>query len=370
MNNKVNFKARINRHSRIFKDNIIWKNIFTNNKITWYNFVIFVMIVLIPIYPTLTSFAHWNAASDFYRWDIDESSILWVYEWDNEVDASVPIVESTDSFLSINTLLDDNRNLLWTNEIIIYEVKSWDSFWVISDKFEITINSIMWANDFNWRTILQPWDKIKIPPVSWVIHIVKSWDTLLGIATKYDIDMNKILEQNLLSSKSILKKWDSIIIPWARKIKKVVPQIKKVPSKYTSSAVVKSHSVAKSSSSSYVAKSWKYKLVWRKPYSWLWGNCTYYVASYKKVNWRWNANQWMKNARAKWHKTWNKARIWAIVQFEGRWYNPRYGHVWIVIDIKWNNIIVSDMNYRRLNEVTYRKVSINDRTITWYIYVD
>jgi hypothetical protein len=28
------------------------------------------------------------------------------------------------------------------------------------------------------------------------------------------------------------------------------------------------------------------------------------------------------------------------------------------------------MNYRRLNEVTYRKIPKNDRAIQWYIYVD
>jgi surface antigen len=34
------------------------------------------------------------------------------------------------------------------------------------------------------------------------------------------------------------------------------------------------------------------------------------------------------------------------------------------------HVIVSDMNYRRLWEVTTRKVPRNDRTIQWYIYVD
>jgi hypothetical protein len=28
------------------------------------------------------------------------------------------------------------------------------------------------------------------------------------------------------------------------------------------------------------------------------------------------------------------------------------------------------MNYRRLNEVTYRKIPKNDRAIQWYIYVN
>jgi surface antigen len=39
------------------------------------------------------------------------------------------------------------------------------------------------------------------------------------------------------------------------------------------------------------------------------------------------------------------------------------------MDIKKDYIVVSEMNYRRINEVTYRKVKINDRRIKGYIYV-
>ena len=68
--------------------------------------------------------------------------------------------------------------------------------------------------------------------------------------------------------------------------------------------------------------------------------------------------------------TWSTPQLWAIVQFSGRWYNPIYGHVWIVVGINWGNIIVSDMNYRRINETTTRQVPIWDASIDWYIYVD
>jgi surface antigen len=51
------------------------------------------------------------------------------------------------------------------------------------------------------------------------------------------------------------------------------------------------------------------------------------------------------------------------VVLDGTGYNPRYGHVAIVMDIKESHIIVSDMNYRKINEVTYRKIPINDRAI-------
>jgi surface antigen len=62
--------------------------------------------------------------------------------------------------------------------------------------------------------------------------------------------------------------------------------------------------------------------------------------------------------------------LWSIVVFDGRGYNPRYWHVGIVTDIKWSDIIVSDMNYRKINEVTYRRVPMNNRSIKGYIYID
>jgi surface antigen len=87
------------------------------------------------------------------------------------------------------------------------------------------------------------------------------------------------------------------------------------------------------------------------------------VASYKNVNWRGNANQWLRNARAKGHATGSTPTLGSIVVLNGRGYNPRYGHVAIVMEVKKDYLIVSDMNYRRLYEVTYRKIPINDRAI-------
>lgn len=371
---RVNVKARLDRHLRIVKENI-WDPISANKKKevnTHYNIVIFFVLLIIPVYPTLASFMYNTSRYDFYRWDIDESSIIESYfTWDSEIDEiSLPVSETVDSFISINTILDDDRDLEWTNEILEYEVKPWESFYSISYDFKVSTNSIYWANDFSKKHTLQPWEIIKVPPVSWLIHQVKSWDTISAIAKKYDIEEKLITKQNGLVAWIKLIIWETIVIPWAIKIKpKPKPKPKPVYTKKSNSNK-KWYSFTTGKSSQYVTQKGKYKLVWRKPYSGAWWNCTYYVASYKNVNWRWNANRWLKNAKAKWHPTWMTPTIWSIVQFTGRWYNPRYWHVAIVMDITSTDIIVSDMNYRRLNEVTYRKIKKTDRTIDWYIYID
>ncbi len=78
----------------------------------------------------------------------------------------------------------------------------------------------------------------------------------------------------------------------------------------------------------------------------------------------------MKNARAAGVKTGSTPVIGAIVQFSGAGYNKYYGHVGIVSGIEDGNIIVKDMNYRGLYEITIRKVAIDHPAIDGYIYVD
>jgi len=359
---RVNVKARLNRHLRIVKENIwVWDKKNSLNTSFDYNIVIFFILLVIPVYPTLASFMYNTSRYDFYRGDIDEDSIIESYYWwDDEFDnINTPILESTDSFISVNTILDDERDLEWTNEIVDYEVKPGDSFSVIAYRFRVSTNSILWANDFSKRHTLHPWEIIKIPPVSWLIHQVVKGDTISSIAKKYDTAEEKIREQNNIDKWSSLIVWDVLTIPWAiKKIKK--PVYRKPTTNY----------YKKSGGSQYVNTSWKYKMVRRRPYSWVAWNCTWYVASYAAVDWRWNANRWIANAKAKWHTVKQTPKIGSIVQFTGRWYNRRYGHVWIVVDITATHIIVKDMNYRKLYEVTTRKIKIWDRTIDWYIYLD
>lgn len=358
---RVNVKARLNRHLRIVKENI-WVS---DNKVVIktsfdYNIVLFFILLIIPVYPTLASFMYNTSRYDFYRWDIDESTIIESYFWWEDEWSAInsPILESTDSFISVNTILNDERDLAWTNEIVDYEVKPWDSFSVIAYRFRVSTNSILWANDFSKKHTLHPGEVIKIPPVSWLIHQVKTWDTISTLAKKYDTAEEKIREQNSINDGEVLVIWDVLTIPWA--IKKVPKPVYRAPKPtYTN----------KSWTSQYVANTWEYKLTRRRPYSWVAWNCTWYVASYADVNWRWNANQWLRNAKAQWHTISQTPKVWSIVQFTGRWYNTRYWHVWIVMDVTSTHIIVSDMNYRKLYEVTYRKIKIGDRTIDWYIYI-
>ncbi len=364
---KINLKARIERHSRVLQHNLYAGSRKTGR--SGLIIVSFIIIFLLPIYPTFSNFINNTSVTDFYRWDIDESSIISSYFGTNNVvwDGNV-FIQSKNSYLQVNAALNlDNRDVSATKEIIEYEVKNGESVAAIAQKFNISRNSIYWANNFDASKVIHPGDIIKVPPVSWLVHEVKSWETLSGLASKYKVNSEDIMRQNLLLSASDLKVGDTIIIPGAIKNKpKPKPRVKKIYASKKKSG----YSFVSKHTSEYVNSAGSFKLVWRKPYSWVWGNCTWYVASYKNVDWRGNANQWMKNAKAKGHAIGNIPTVWAIVQLEWKGYNPRYGHVAIVMDVKSDYIIVSEMNYRRLGEVTTRKIQKNDRRIMGYIYVD
>jgi len=364
----VNIKARINRHSRIFKENILNKSGKKLHKGHWYNIVILIFLFVIPIYPAFAWLVYTNTEYDFYRGDIDESSIIDSYSINNNSEDSL-ILESKDSFLSVNTLDDNWRDLSWTNEIINYEVQSWDSVWSIANKFEVSTNSIFWANWFSSNHMIHPWDKIKVPPVSWLVHYVQKWENIDSIAKKYWIDKKSILEQNLIQNNKNLVAWEVLVIPWAIK--------KSEPKSIIDNRIQYKNNLTKNSNKKFnnknltPSKNWEYNLTWRAPkWKFYWWNCTWYVAQYKNVDWSWNAKNWLANAKAKWHKTSSEPSAWAIIVFSWRWYNPTYWHVWIVTSVNWNNLIISDMNYRRLWEVTSRKISKNDSAIRWYIIVN
>lgn len=375
MTPKINLKAKIERHSRILKDNLLKSNISKNTYSLSYKIVLFVIVVIFPFYPALASLVYDNTVIDFYRWDIDESSILSSYEWIDWWDNNT-IFESEDwNFLSVSTISDWSRDLTWNNEIITYEIKYWDSIALIASKFWVSRNSIYWANNFNDSKIIHPWEKIKIPPVSWLIHTVKKWDTISSIAMKYDVNEEKILKQNLLTSEDPIKIWDEIVIPgWIKKVE--VPVIKNAwkalaKNNTKKTAYAKTWYSFANSKTEYVEDSWEYALTKRTAKrSFNRWNCTRFVAQYKNVTWWWNAKDWLRNAKANWVETWSNPTVWSIIVFNGRWYNPRYWHVGIVTSVKDGSIVVKDMNYRALNEVTVRKVSTSDSSIQWYIYAD
>lgn len=73
-----------------------------------------------------------------------------------------------------------------------YAVKSGDTLGSIAQKFDISLDTVKWANNLKSDTI-KPGEMLKIPPITGVVHTVKSGDTIYSIAKKYKSNAQNIV---------------------------------------------------------------------------------------------------------------------------------------------------------------------------------
>ncbi len=366
MVSKVNLRARIERHSRVLKNSI--KDIHPFRVFYHrlnYNIVFLIIVFFLPIYPMFANFFY-NTDINLYRENIDESSILDSYNVDEFSDNLWDLTLSENAYLSLNSInIDYERDIEWVSQIVKYEVKSWESIWSIASDFWVSVNSILWANNFKSNHVIHPGNKIRIPPVSGLIHRVEKWETLDRLAIYYGVSKDAIMKQNSLTWDKITI-WQNLVIPGAiKKEAKIDREVIAIKNNKKSNLV--SSKTAKTSKTSKKSLTVAPSRTSNKFVKWY---CTRYVARYKNVTWRGNAWTWYNNAAAQWVPVWKQAQVWAIVVFNWAGYNSYYGHVWIVVWDDGSNIIVKDMNYRSFWEVTTRKVPKSNRSIKWYIYVN
>lgn len=100
-----------------------------------------------------------------------------------------------------------------SNEITEYIVEEGDNLSSIADKFGISLNTLLWANNLTKGSVLKVGQELIILPVSGVLHHVKSGDTIGAIALKYKANTEEIVAFNKLSGEADIYVGDIIIIP-------------------------------------------------------------------------------------------------------------------------------------------------------------
>lgn len=97
--------------------------------------------------------------------------------------------------------------------IIEYIIEPGESLASIAEKFSISLNTILWANNLKKNSVIQPGQKLIIPPVSGVIHLVKAGETVSEIAQLHQAKPNDIVSFNELSSEADIYVGDMVIVP-------------------------------------------------------------------------------------------------------------------------------------------------------------
>lgn len=106
-------------------------------------------------------------------------------------------------------------------EILHYIVEEGDTIKALAEDFGISLNTIIWANDFSSGEQLVQGDELIILPVSGALHLVRPGDTLSEIALWYRGDVEEILEFNELESAEDIFVGDFLIVPDGRKPSKL-----------------------------------------------------------------------------------------------------------------------------------------------------
>ena len=98
-------------------------------------------------------------------------------------------------------------------EILEYVVEPGDTLSTIASKFNISLSTILIANDLGSGSTIKPGQKLIILPVTGVIYHVKNGDTLSDIAKTYKGKISEIIAVNNLSGEGNIFIGDILVIP-------------------------------------------------------------------------------------------------------------------------------------------------------------
>ncbi|MFO7807539.1 MAG: LysM peptidoglycan-binding domain-containing protein [Candidatus Moraniibacteriota bacterium] len=234
-------------------------------------------------------------------------------------------------------------------DVVVYQVEKGDSVSTIAEEFDITVNTILWANDIEDASMIKPGDKIFILPVAGVKHVAKEGDSVEKIAEEYEADEEEIIAFNELPANGDIEEGEELIIPGGEK---EAPAALKQRDYYSSGVAGSGREPS---------------IIDRNPaggHRFPYGQCTWYVAQHKYVPWGGNAGTWLYNAKAYGVATGKTPKVGSIIVTSESW----YGHVGVVEAVNGNSVTISEMNYKGFGITNKRTLNANNGVIKGYIY--
>lgn len=117
-----------------------------------------------------------------------------------------------------------------------YVVQPGDSLGAIADRFGISLETMLWANDVEDPNSIQPGFELTVLPVSGVLYTVKSGDTLIDISARFSVPIDEILMANGIDDPATIVVGDKLLLPGGAPIK---PTPTPVPPKPTATPTPK-----------------------------------------------------------------------------------------------------------------------------------
>lgn len=210
--------------------NCKYKNIFSKSHIFYSKRIILGLFLLIFVFPSVTEASLIASVASFFTSESASAQTEAVIESDSQTMALLEPSNNVNPNAKNNlSVVTDSQEVLIAEvgptgenfndikssngQISIYTVRSGDSLTKIADMFDVSVNTILWANDMTKNSVLKTGQNLIILPMSGVIHNVVSGDTLNSIAKKYAGDIEEIASFNDLKITDKLVVGEDIIIP-------------------------------------------------------------------------------------------------------------------------------------------------------------
>jgi surface antigen len=253
------------------------------------------------------------------------------------LNAQVNLATSDDGTLAKRDVVDTAGSA--NRGVLQYTVQSGDTLASVASNYNLTTDTVRWANNLADADVLKPGQSLTILPISGIQLKVAAGDTPQALADKYQSNADQIVAFNNAEVNG-LQPGQSIIVPDG-----VMPEAAKPASSLVANTPAKSAaatSIKISSGGGSKANGYSY------------GYCTYYVATRRAVPSNWgNANTWYSNAQISGYRVGSTPMPGAIA-WTGAGY---YGHVAYVESVSGGMVTVSEMNYNgNWGRVTSRTV--------------
>ena len=135
---------------------------------------------------------------------------------ENSFRQSSPVaLVKTEALGSLSATLEPEEII--RKEIIEYKVKSGDILSAVAEKFDISLETVLWANELESKEILSEGQKLTILPVSGIMHIIENGESISYIAEICEANADGIIEFNEIGSKDEIFIGDLLIVPGGRK---------------------------------------------------------------------------------------------------------------------------------------------------------
>ncbi len=113
-----------------------------------------------------------------------------------------------DEYYQENMKLEDDQRA-----VLEYIVEQGDTVALVAEKFGISTDTILWANNLSGSAQIKAGQQLIILPVTGIIHNVVNGDTVSAMAQKYQVPTADVVAFNKLSGEADVYIGDTLIIP-------------------------------------------------------------------------------------------------------------------------------------------------------------